>query len=65
MDIVSPLGNDRFDSMNKLVDQLKFRLAYVFVIGKGTKPMVSIPTGNGIRLTVAEERDRRLAAKAR
>jgi len=42
---------------------LIFSLAYVFVIGKGQKPWVSIPAGKGIRLTVAEERDRRLAGK--
>lgn len=39
-------------------------LAYVFVIGKGQKSWVSIPSGKGLRLTVAEERDRRLAGKA-
>jgi len=39
------------------------RLAYVFVIGKGHKPWVSLPKGKGVRLTVAEERDRRLAGK--
>jgi hypothetical protein len=38
-------------------------LAYVFVIGKGQKSWVSLPGGKGIRLTVAEERDRRLAGK--
>ena len=41
-----------------------FSLAYVFIIGKGQKPWVSIPTGKGLRLTVAEERDRRLTSKA-
>jgi len=40
------------------------RLAYVFVIGKGQKQWVSLPTGKGIRLTVAEERDKRLAGKS-
>jgi small subunit ribosomal protein S4e len=39
------------------------RLAYVFIIGKGQKSWVSLPAGKGIRLTVAEERDRRLAGK--
>jgi hypothetical protein len=38
-------------------------LAYVFIIGKGQKSWVSLPAGKGIRLTVAEERDRRLAGK--
>ncbi|CAG2119706.1 unnamed protein product, partial [Medioppia subpectinata] len=40
------------------------RLAYIFVIGKGTKPFISLPKGRGVRLTVAEERDKRLANKA-
>uniref|UniRef100_A0A3B3RA58 Ribosomal protein S4 X-linked n=2 Tax=Paramormyrops kingsleyae TaxID=1676925 RepID=A0A3B3RA58_9TELE len=39
------------------------RLSNIFVIGKGTKPWVSLPRGKGIRLTIAEERDKRLAAK--
>ncbi|XP_065908667.1 uncharacterized protein [Dysidea avara] len=36
------------------------RLSNVFVIGEGSKPMVSLPAGKGVRLTIAEERDRRL-----
>jgi hypothetical protein len=40
-----------------------FSLAYVFVIGKGQKSWVSLPSGKGLRLSVAEERDRRLAGK--
>ncbi len=47
----------------KLFNVDLFSLAYVFVIGKGQKSWVSLPTGKGIRLTVAEERDRRLAGK--
>ncbi|CAD6185248.1 unnamed protein product [Caenorhabditis auriculariae] len=39
------------------------RVSNVFVIGKGTKSLVSLPTGQGIRLTISEERDRRLAQK--
>ncbi|GAU91763.1 hypothetical protein RvY_03959 [Ramazzottius varieornatus] len=39
------------------------RLNYVFVIGKGNKPYVSLPRGGGIRLSIAEERDQRLAQK--
>lgn len=38
-------------------------LAYVFVIGRGQKSWVSLPAGKGLRLSVAEERDRRLAGK--
>lgn len=40
-----------------------FRMHNVFIIGKGTKPYVSLPRGNGIKLSIAEERDKRLAAK--
>merc|ERR1712170_24410 len=39
------------------------RLNNVFVIGKGNKAWVSLPRGKGVRLTIAEERDRRLASK--
>merc|ERR1712140_24048 len=40
------------------------RLSYVFVIGKGNKPWISLPRGKGVKLSIAEERDRRLAAKS-
>merc|ERR1711976_98799 len=39
------------------------RVNNVFVIGKGNKAWVSLPKGKGVKLTIAEERDRRLAAK--
>uniref|UniRef100_A0A194AMZ1 40S ribosomal protein S4 n=1 Tax=Pinctada fucata TaxID=50426 RepID=A0A194AMZ1_PINFU len=39
------------------------RLSYVFVIGKGNKPWISLPRGKGVKLSIAEERDRRLASK--
>lgn len=42
---------------------LSSRLHNVFIIGKGTKPYVSLPRGNGVKLSIAEERDKRLAAK--
>merc|ERR1712224_826079 len=39
-------------------------LSNVFVIGQtASNPLVSIPRGKGLKLTIAEERDRRLAAK--
>merc|ERR1712117_554065 len=40
------------------------RLAYIFVIGKGMKPYVSLPKANGIKLTIAEERVKRIAQKS-
>lgn len=39
------------------------RLAYTFVIGKGSKPYISLPKGGGIKFTIAEERDKRLSSK--
>lgn len=40
------------------------RLGNVFVIGEGSKPLVSLPKGKGIKLTIAEERDKRRAQQA-
>jgi len=40
------------------------RLNYVFVIGKGNKPFISLPKGKGVKLSIAEERDKRLGVKA-
>merc|ERR1719447_1207595 len=40
------------------------RLNYVFVIGKGNKPFISLPKGKGVKLTIAEEGDKRLGVKA-
>lgn len=40
------------------------RLGYVFVIGKGNKAMISLPRGKGVKLSIAEERDRRMASKS-
>lgn len=39
------------------------RMNNIFIIGKGTKPYVSLPRGKGIRLTISEERDKRLKMK--
>jgi len=39
------------------------RLGNVFIIGKGNKPWVSLPAGKGIKLTIAEERDKRIQTK--
>lgn len=40
------------------------RLTNVFIIGKATKAFISLPKGKGVKLSIAEERDRRLASKA-
>jgi len=39
------------------------RVNNVFVIGRGNKPLIALPRGKGLKLSIAEERDRRLAAK--
>ncbi|XP_014675606.1 PREDICTED: 40S ribosomal protein S4-like [Priapulus caudatus] len=39
------------------------RLSNVFIIGKGNKAYVSLPRGRGVKLKIAEERDRRLLQK--
>jgi small subunit ribosomal protein S4e len=38
-------------------------LSNIFVIEKSNKPWISLPQGKGIQLTIAEERDKRMAAK--
>jgi len=37
------------------------RLTNVCVIGKGTKPWISLPKGNGIKLSVVENRENKIA----
>lgn len=39
------------------------RVSNVFVIGESTKAWVSLPKGKGIKLTIAEERDKRLGLR--
>jgi small subunit ribosomal protein S4e len=39
------------------------RLTNIFIIGKGAKAYISLPKSKGIKLSVAEERDKRLAMK--
>jgi small subunit ribosomal protein S4e len=40
------------------------RLSYVFLIGKGNKPWVSLPADKGVKKSISEEREKRLAQKA-
>jgi len=39
------------------------RLSNVFVVGEGTSPMISLPRGKGIKMTIMEERERTLKKK--
>ena len=41
------------------------RLGAVFIIGQGSRPMVSLPKGKGIKLTIIEERSMRQAKGGR
>merc|ERR1712243_425385 len=34
------------------------RIGYVFIIGKGSKAYISLPKGKGVKLSIAEERDK-------
>jgi len=37
------------------------RLSNVFVIGKGNKPWISLPKGNGIKLTIIQDREHKMS----
>lgn len=41
------------------------RLQNVFVIGKGNQPWISLPKGNGIKLSIIEDRNAQMAKKGR
>jgi len=38
------------------------RASNVFVIGEGNKPMISLPKGKGIKMTIVEEMEKRKEA---
>jgi small subunit ribosomal protein S4e len=38
------------------------RITNVFVIGKGNKPLISLPKGKGVRLTILQEQSKRYAS---
>ncbi|CAL8090396.1 unnamed protein product [Calicophoron daubneyi] len=44
-------------------NQFVTRLNNIFIIGKSNKAWVSLPRGKGVRLSILEERDRRIKAK--
>ncbi|KAK2140055.1 hypothetical protein LSH36_1498g00014 [Paralvinella palmiformis] len=59
-----PGGFDIVHIKDSMGHSFATRLNNVFIIGKGNKPWVSLPPGKGLRLTIAEERDKRIAAKS-
>jgi small subunit ribosomal protein S4e len=44
--------------------QFATRVSNIFVIGQGSKPWISLPKQAGIKLSITEERDRRLLQRA-
>lgn len=58
-------GFDIVHIKDALDRQFATRLTNVFVIGQGNKPMISLPKQKGIKLSITEERDRRLTAGAK
>lgn len=43
--------------------QFVTRLNNIFIIGKSNKPWISLPKNRGIRLSIIEERDKRIRAR--
>lgn len=41
-------------------NHLNPRINYIFIIGKAQKPYISLPRGKGVRLTISQERDKRI-----
>jgi small subunit ribosomal protein S4e len=54
-------GFDIVHIKDSLDRQFATRVTNVFVIGQGNKAWISLPKGKGVKLTIAEERDRRRA----
>ena len=57
-------GFDLIHLKDSVGHQFATRIGNVFVIGEGSRPYVSLPRGKGVKLSIAEERDRRRAAAA-
>ena len=45
--------------------QFATRLTNVFVIGKGSQPLVSLPKGRGVKPSIIEQQKKRLPATVR
>ena len=59
-------GFDIIHVKDALDRQFATRVSNVFVIGQGQQPWITLPKQRGVKLTITEERDRRLvAAKAK
>lgn len=56
-----PGGFDIVHVKDALENEFVTRLSNVFVIGEGSIPHISLPKGKGIKLSIAEQRDKRIA----
>ncbi|GMM51188.1 ribosomal 40S subunit protein S4B [Starmerella bacillaris] len=56
-----PGGFDIVHVKDALDNEFVTRLSNVFVIGENTTPHISLPRGKGIKLSISEQRDRRIA----
>merc|ERR1711907_927523 len=62
----TPGANDVCTVRDAAGHQFATLISNVFAIGApAKKPLVTLPKGHGVRMTIAEERDRRLAEKAK
>ncbi len=64
MDAHSDHGKQSTDELQTIVWCFNGRLQNVFIIGKGDKPLISLPKGKGVRLNILQEQAKRDAAKA-
>jgi small subunit ribosomal protein S4e len=58
-----PGGFDIIHIKDSRNNKFATRASNVFVIGKGNNSLVKVPVGNGIRLSIIEQRDRRLSKR--
>ncbi|KAK9456739.1 ribosomal family S4e-domain-containing protein [Dipodascopsis uninucleata] len=58
-------GFDMVHIKDSLDNTFTTRLSNVFIIGEDNKPLISLPKGKGIKLSIAEERDKRRAQHAK
>ena len=55
-------GHDIVHVEDSANNKFATRVSNVFVIGKGSKPLVSLPKARGVRLTIIQEQAKRMAA---
>ena len=58
-------GYDIIHVRDALDHEFATRMSNIFVIGEGNKAWVSLPKQKGVKLSITEERDRRLNAAAK